>query len=224
MPYLRHVNRILLALLVFAAFSMALAQPKPISKPSALPPERKIIQFSGVVVSGDSLYPVPYASVMIKGTRHGTISDYFGFFSFVAQENDVVEFSALGYKPNRFVIPDSLADNKYSLIQVMNPDTVLLDATEIFPWPSKEQFKQAFLDLELPNDDAARAQRNLGTMRNPEFYGYSQNSVSMNQQVMLQQQNSRVYGGGAIPLNNLMNPFAWSRFLSDWRSGKLKKQ
>jgi hypothetical protein len=46
----------------------------------------------------------------------------------------------------------------------------------------------------------------------------------MNQQLMLQQQNSRVYGMGQIPINNLMNPFAWAQFISDWRSGKLKKQ
>jgi len=186
--------------------------------------ENKLIQYSGMVVSADSLYPVPYTSILIRGTKHGTISDYYGFFSFVAQENDVIEFVALGFKSASFVIPDSLDDNKYSMIQVMNPDTYLLKEALILPWPTKEQFKQAFLKLELPNDDAARAQRNIGSIRNPEYYGYSGSSVAMNQQLMLQQQNSRVYGMGQIPINNLMNPFAWAQFISDWRSGKLKKQ
>lgn len=183
-----------------------------------------LVQFSGVIVSSDSLFPVPYASIMVKGTNHGTISDYFGFFSFVAQENDWIEFSAIGFKPAVFRIPDSLSENKYSLIQVLNPDTILLKEALILPWPTKEQFKQAFLKLELPNDDAARAQKNLNAVRNPEYYGYSGSSVAMNQQLMLQQQNSRVYGSGAIPINNLMNPFAWSKFIEDWRSGKLKRQ
>jgi hypothetical protein len=187
-------------------------------------PENKLIQYSGMIVSADSLYPVPYTSILIRGTKHGTISDYYGFFSFVAQENDVIEFIALGFKPASFIIPDSLEDNKYSMIQVMNPDTYLLKEALILPWPTKEQFKQAFLKLELPNDDAARAQRNIGSIRNPEYYGYSGSTVAMNQQLMLQQQNSRVYGMGQIPINNLMNPFAWAQFISDWRSGKLKKQ
>lgn len=184
----------------------------------------KLVQFSGVVVSSDSLMQIPFVSVMIKGSRHGTISDYNGFFSLVAQENDIIEFTAIGFKPATFVIPDSLEDSKYSMIEILSADTFYLKEMLILPWPTKEQFKQAFLSLDLPDDDAARAQRNLDQVRNPEYYGFSGDSRMMNQQLMLQQQNARVYGSGAIPLNNLMNPFAWAKFISDWRSGKLKRQ
>ena len=210
----------ILGFFCFSTSSSLLAQP--IAKNKAN--DNRLIQYSGMVVSADSLYPVPYTSILVRGTKHGTISDYYGFFSFVAQENDVIEFNALGFKSASFMIPDSLEYNKYSMIQVMNPDTYLLKEALILPWPTKEQFKQAFLKLELPNDDAARAQRNIGSIRNPEYYGYSGSTVAMNQQLMLQQQNSRVYGMGQIPINNLMNPFAWAQFISDWRSGKLKKQ
>jgi len=210
----------ILGFFCFSTSSSLLAQP--IAKNKAN--DNRLIQYSGMVVSADSLYPVPYTSILVRGTKHGTISDYYGFFSFVVQENDVIEFNALGFKSASFMIPDSLEYNKYSMIQVMNPDTYLLKEALILPWPTKEQFKQAFLKLELPNDDAARAQRNIGSIRNPEYYGYSGSTVAMNQQLMLQQQNSRVYGMGQIPINNLMNPFAWAQFISDWRSGKLKKQ
>ena len=214
---------ILIFILGFFCFSTSISSlAQPIAKNKAN--DNRLIQYSGMVVSADSLYPVPYTSILVRGTKHGTISDYYGFFSFVAQENDVIEFNALGFKPASFMIPDSLEYNKYSMIQVMNPDTYLLKEALILPWPTKEQFKQAFLKLELPNDDAARAQRNIGSIRNPEYYGYSGSTVAMNQQLMLQQQNSRVYGMGQIPINNLMNPFAWAQFISDWRSGKLKKQ
>ena len=194
------------------------------SQSKSTTPADKLIQFSGVVVSADSLRQIPFVSVMIKGSRHGTITDYNGFFSLVAEENDVIEFSALGFKPTLFTIPDSLPENKYSMIEVLSTDTFLLDEMLVLPWPTHEQFKQAFLKLDLPNDDAARAQRNLDQVRNPEYYGYSGSSQTMNQQLMLLQNNYRVYGTGAIPLSNLMNPLAWSKFISDWRSGKLKKQ
>jgi hypothetical protein len=184
----------------------------------------KLIQFSGVIVSADSLYPVPFASVMIKGTHHGTVSDYYGFFSFVAQENDIIEFSALGYKANKFRIPDSLPETKFSIIHVMNTDTVYLQGYEVFPWPSKEQFKHAFMNLQLPNDDNAKAQRNLQALRNPEWYTNVPADAAANQNYMFQQNNTRVYGNAQIPGGNLLNPYAWSKFIEAWRSGKLKRQ
>ena len=44
----------------------------------------------------------------------------------------------------------------------MELDTILLKQAEIYPWPSKEQFAEAFVNTELPNDDYKRAQANLG--------------------------------------------------------------
>ena len=108
--------------------------------------EKKLIQFSGIVVTSDSLGHVPFASVMIKGTKKGAISDYFGFFSFVAEAGDVIEFSALGYKPASYLIPDSLKLSRYSWIQVLNTDTIYLSETVITPWPTIEQFKKTFVE------------------------------------------------------------------------------
>jgi hypothetical protein len=184
----------------------------------------KLIQFSGVVVSGDSLQPIPFVNIMIKNTYHGTVSDYYGYFSFVAQENDVIEFSAMGYKKSVFVIPDSLQEARYSLIQMLNGDTILLSTAVIYPWPTKEQFKQAFLNLELPNDDMARAQRNLEreAMRQ-RGEGMSMDGA-MNQKNYMQQRNSRLYYAGQLPPNNLLNPIAWAKFIQAWNSGELKRK
>ena len=44
----------------------------------------ELVQFSGVVVTNDSLQPIPYTSVIIKHAYRGTLTDYYGFFSFVA--------------------------------------------------------------------------------------------------------------------------------------------
>ena len=77
------------------------------------------IQFSGVAISEDSLQPVPYCSIIDNQTKRGTISDYFGYFSFVAKKGDTIIFSSIGYKKSRFTIPDTLTTNKYSLIHIM---------------------------------------------------------------------------------------------------------
>ncbi|MEC8460526.1 MAG: carboxypeptidase-like regulatory domain-containing protein, partial [Bacteroidota bacterium] len=88
--------------------------------------QTNLIQFSGVVISQDSLQPVPYCSIIDKKTKRGTTSDYFGYFSFVANKGDTINFSCIGYKKTSFVIPDTLTTNKYSLIQVLFQDTILL--------------------------------------------------------------------------------------------------
>jgi len=100
-----------------------------------------LVQFSGVVVSNDSLQPLPFVSIVIKDTYRGTISDYNGFFSFVSQVGDTLEFSAIGYKKSRYVVPDSLVSDRYSIIKIMTRDTILLQETVIYPWPTKSQFK-----------------------------------------------------------------------------------
>jgi hypothetical protein len=82
--------------------------------------KRDLIQFSGVVVSNDSLQPIPYTNVLIHSSGRGTLTDYYGFFSFVAKEGDTIDFRYIGYKPTRFIIPDSLKEDRYSLIQVLN--------------------------------------------------------------------------------------------------------
>ena len=48
--------------------------------------KRQLVQFSGVVVAGDSLEAIPFCSITVKGSNHGTVSDYYGYFSFVAQK------------------------------------------------------------------------------------------------------------------------------------------
>ena len=141
-------------LLIFTALSLTL-----ITK--SLFSQNSFIQFSGVVVSQDSLKPVPYCSIIDKATKRGTTSDYFGYFSFVANKGDTIEFSSIGYKKSSFIIPDTLSTDKYSLIQVMFQDTILLKTAVVYPWPSKEQFAKAFVETEIPNDDYKRAMKNL---------------------------------------------------------------
>ena len=61
-----------------------------------------LVQFSGVVVTADSLRPVPFANISVVKTGRGTTSDYWGFFSLVVHKNDLVSFSAVGYKSGLF--------------------------------------------------------------------------------------------------------------------------
>jgi hypothetical protein len=186
--------------------------------------QRALVQFSGIVVEGDSLKPIPYSSIIVKNSYRGTVSDYFGYFSFVAQENDTIQFSAIGFGDAEFVIPDTLTTNRYSLIQVLRADTVYLSTAVVYPWPTKEQFKQAFLSLTLPEDDVTRADRNMARADMKEQMAGMAMDASMNMKYTQQQYQSKLYYAGQLPPNNLLNPIAWSKFIRAWKNGDFKKK
>jgi hypothetical protein len=185
---------------------------------------RELIQFSGVVVSSDSLQPIPFATVFIQTNRRGTITDYFGFFSFVAMKGDTINFQYIGYKPASYIIPDSLKENRYSLIQVLKRDTILLKEALVFPWPSKDEFKRAFLELNIPQDDYQRALRNLELAEIKAIQDQVPFDGSINYKIAMQQQQSRLYSAGQFPTNNLFNPLAWAAFIKAWQDGAFKKK
>lgn len=184
--------------------------------------DKDLIQFSGIVVEADSLIPVPFTRIIIKNSNRGTIADFYGYFSFVAKKKDTIIFSATGYKKSHYAIPDTLSGSKYSLIQILSFDTILIKETVIYPWPSVNEFKKVFLTNAIPDDDLQRAKKNLAQEEMKEKFETMAMDGSMNYKAHMQQQYSRLYWAGQYPPNNLLNPFAWAQFIKAWREGKLK--
>jgi len=183
-----------------------------------------LIQFSGVVVSSDSLHPISFASIIIKNTSRGTISDYYGFFSLVAKRNDTIEFSSVGFKKAWYIIPDTLKENRYSLIQMLTTDTILLKETFVYPWPTQEQFREAFIRLHIPDDDLERAKKNLARAEMKERMESMPADGSLNYKYSMQARQSQLYYVGQYQPNNLLNPIAWAKFIEAWKRGDFKRK
>ncbi len=185
--------------------------------------DNDLVQFSGVVVTADSLNPVPFSHILIEGERRGTMADYYGFFSFVAEKGDTIVFSAVGFNKVKYVLPDTLSSNRYSLIQVMQVDTVTLSETVIYPWPTVDQFKQAFIELDIPDDDLERAKKNLALAEMKERMWNTPMDGSMNYKNYVNERTSKLYYAGQLPPNNLLNPMAWAEFIKAWKEGRFKR-
>ncbi|HRD51081.1 MAG TPA: carboxypeptidase-like regulatory domain-containing protein [Flavobacteriales bacterium] len=209
---MKHMRQFLLLLFALIAFTAA-AQPE---KP-------KLVQFSGVVVT-DSLMPVPFTNIMVKDTYRGTMSDVYGYFSFVAQEGDTVMFSALGFSRSSYIIPLELPENRYSMIHVMGRDTVWLKEQVVVPWPSREQFAEAFLNLRLPADDYQLTMRNLSPAEMVQRFENLPPDGAMSYNYQMAMDQTRLYYSGGTPAINLFNPIAWAQFIQAWKGGKLKRQ
>jgi CarboxypepD_reg-like domain len=183
-----------------------------------------LVQFSGVVVTGDSLKPIPFVSIIIKNSYRGTISDYNGFFSFVAQLNDTIEFSALGFKKSYYIIPDTLNTDRYSLIKMLTRDSILLQETVIYPWPTKDQFKQAFLNLKVPDDDFERAKRNMALSEMRDMMVNLPLDGQGNYKALMMEKQNKVYTSGQYLSVSLLNPIAWAKFIEAWQRGDYKRK
>lgn len=206
-------NAIFILLLSLCCLTQLIAQEKKVNE------KERLIQFSGVVVGSDSLGSIPYASIMIKNSYRGTISDFYGYFSLVAKASDTIVFNSIGYQATEYVIPDTLTSNRYSMIQMLRRDTVELKEVEVFPWPTKEQFKQAFLNAQLPDDDMARAMKNL----DPKTMSMLSNNLPMgstgNSRYTMNNFQTRLYQSGSFPSYNILNPMAWAKFIQAWKNG-----
>ncbi len=184
---------------------------------------KDLVQFSGAVVTSDSLRPVSFTHIIDRNTGFGTISDFYGYFSFVARQGDTIDFSAIGFKKGMFVIPDTMHNNRYTMFQVMTADTVYLTETVIYPWPTPEQFKEAFLNLEIPDDDVEIARRNLERYELAVRAEAMPMDGSMNYRNYIDQTVSKLYYAGQTQPISLLNPFAWAQFIEAWKEGKFKR-
>lgn len=186
--------------------------------------EERFLQISGVVVDADSLKPVPFVSVIIKGTKRGTITDYYGFFTLVALPGDELQFFSLNHKNATYKLDDTLQLTHYCIIHSLIKDTLVLPSVAVYPWPSKEEFKKAFLNLNLSDTDYERAAKNLDRKE----LSYNERNYTMDAkesyQYAMQQQLTKMYSLGQYPTISLLNPIAWAQFIDAWRKGKFKNK
>ena len=129
----------------------------------------RLIQVSGIVADGKSYKPMSIVNISVPAKYWGTISSADGFFTIVAGERDTIQFSFVGYKSKAYVVPDTLENFKASVVILMERDTQQIQLVEIYPWPSKEAFKQAFLTLKLKEELTNQINPNAGfhTLINP---------------------------------------------------------
>lgn len=114
-----------------------------------LPHEQEITVY-GEVINKENGEIVPYVHIIDKNTHQGTTSDLSGRFEIRANKTDTLIFSAVGFEK------DTLLLNKitsYSTVQItLEPAAIELDPVEIYAFKDAAAFKQAILDLKLPEE------------------------------------------------------------------------
>jgi len=181
------------------------------------------IQFTGIVVTSDSIQPIPFASISVRNKPYGDYSDFNGKFSVIAEKGDTIVFSHVQFKKSFFIVPDTLPEFKYHIIHAMTADTIYLDGTIVTPVPNRATFDQYFLTVELPQEKLDIARKNLEREELKEQAMKMGMDEKENYAAFMRQQNTYQYQRGMAPTITLMDPFAWARFFEAWKRGDFKK-
>ncbi|OGX89524.1 carboxypeptidase-like regulatory domain-containing protein [Hymenobacter coccineus] len=209
---------------VLAVFLLLLAAPG-----AQAQGKRKVIQFTGIVASGDSLLGVPGATVYVPKAGRGTATNIYGYFSMAVLAGDSIVIRSLGYANEVVKIPADYQRTSYSVVVSLREDATVLPEVRVFPYATEREFKAAFLAMAIPSESRTPGADALNeqTMRRI-FNTLPMSSTAAYRQTMgLQQQNyqARMGLGQSLQANNpLTNPFSWLKFVQQVKSGEFKKK
>jgi len=182
--------------------------------------EKVLIQLSGKVTD-EYRRPLPFAHILVLNSYRGTITNNYGNFSLVVEERDSVLISSVGYKTKYIEIPLGLPTNFMDVNIVLQVDTLVIQEAVIYPWKNYEEFKQAFLELKLPNEDMERARKNIALIRT-QIIMDQEPSARANFKYIMEQQYRETFTEGMYPTYQLFNAFAWAKFFQALKRGDFR--
>jgi hypothetical protein len=208
---MRFLGIVVLSLLSWAAFSQG---------------QDKTVLFQGRVVASSNSEFLPLAYIFNPQAGRGALSDNFGQVDMYVFPGDSLVISYIGYKKKYYIVPRD-TELVHQVIIPMEEMTTMLRDVKVFPHSSEEEFKQAFLAMELRNKkerDNARdnlEQSKLNVFAMQAGMGASSNFRNFSDMMISSQANKNFFSS---PMLALTNPFAWINFIKSVKNGDLKRK
>jgi hypothetical protein len=178
--------------------------------------DKKLVQFSGVIMNRDSNTVVPYVTITnVTGRDQYFSANYKGYFSFVANEGDTLLFTAVGYRKEGVVIPVGLSDNRYTILMKMKQEVINLPGVRVYPWASVDEFKKEFMTMKFADDDLEIAKKNVSRESLASMIASLPRDGAEMQSFNFQNNHSRLVNRNFNQrlANPLLNPFAWGALI-----------
>jgi len=189
---------------------------------SAQTGEKKYIQIDGMTADERGLI-VPDVSIYSKHLHRGAASDHRGIFSIISAPGDTVFFSAIGYKPTLLTVPSTAVGDHYITDVIMITDTIQIGEVIVLPWKTYSEFKRAVLENKPVDPLMENMEYNLAMVQQ-QIWSDSRPTPGQAYRYTMQQMSDNLYTRGQLPANNLLNPFAWQKFVQGVKNGMLKNE
>lgn len=184
----------------------------------------RYVQLSGIITDV-SYRPVQGVTIISKKLRKGTVSERSGIYSITSMPGDTVFFRALGFKRYHTIIPETYEERYCNVDIILEIDTIQIEAINIMPWKSYNEFikditKERPVDpiIENMNDNLASIYVAIANQTGVKI------TAATGYRYAMEQNFSSLSTRNQMPVNNLLNPFAWGKFFSGVRNGLLKNQ
>ena len=186
--------------------------------------KERYVQVSGIITDV-SFKPVGGVAVVSKKLKRGILSERTGIYSITSTPGDSIFFRALGFKRYYTIIPETYEARHCEVDIVLAVDTIQIQEVNVMPWKNYSDFikdvtKEHPVDplIENMNDNIASiyvAIANQSDVRVSPEAGY---------RYAMEQNFGAMATRGQYPINNLLNPFAWSKFIQGIKNGLFKNQ
>ena len=182
--------------------------------------EKPLVQFTGLVYNADSIKViVPYVTITNVSHRNQVyMSNYEGYFSFVAHEQDTLLFTSIGFAPIRVVIPANV-NKSYTTEVRMKPQIINLPTFHVFPWATTDEFRKDFLSMKLADDDLEIARKNLERATSKASSNNLPRDGQEIQSAWAQNENTNLMNQHSLMPNPLLNPIAWGSLIKQISDG-----
>jgi hypothetical protein len=186
--------------------------------------KERYVQVSGIITDVD-YNPVAGASIVSRKLRRATVSEPSGIYSIPSVPGDTIFFRALGFKRYHTIIPPDYTEKSANVDILLEADTILIEAVNIFPWKSYNEFlrdmtKEKPVDplIENMNDNIASIYVAISTQTHVAV------SPEAGYRYAMEQNFNATATRNQYPYNNLLNPIAWAKFIKGVKGGMLKNQ
>lgn len=184
----------------------------------------RFFQVSGIITDEEN-NTLPNVGVISLKLRRGTLSEKTGIFSITSTPGDTIFFRALGFKKKLVILPQDFEGRHFNLDIALSIDTIHIENVTVLPWKSYSDFIKDMstpspLEPEIENMNRniasiAEAVANTKGVRITPEAGYR---YAMEQNFRMSATRNQ------YPVNNLLNPFAWAKFINGLKNGLLKNQ
>jgi hypothetical protein len=182
----------------------------------------RYVQVSGII-SDETGRVVQGAVVISHRLKRAALSEYTGIYSIISVPGDTISFRALGYKRYHTIIPNDYAGRFASVDIRLEFDTIQIEAVNIMPWNTYSEFIRDITQERPVDPIVENMNENLASI-----YVALQNEIGLRisseaaYRYVMEQQFSAMSTKNQYPANNLLNPFAWAKFVQGMKTGLLK--
>jgi hypothetical protein len=186
--------------------------------------KERFVQLSGFITDITDR-PVGGVTIISRKLRKAAVSEGSGIYSITTMPGDTVFFRALGFKRYHTIIPESYEQRFCNVDITLEIDTIQIAAINILPWKSYNEFikdmtKVRPVDpiIENMNENIASIYVAVANQTGVRISGATGFRYAMEQNF------SALSTRNQTPVNNLLNPFAWAKFIKSLKNGLLKNE